>query len=154
MQQDFLFMVSWRGFRWPPLPGSPPYSCAWLSHFPPNSLAVIAANERAAILAWTVTGGNVPRWDTCHLLCASAWQWRPAKASDWQPHSAVKHHFTYSDIQPMDKYVHTRVSGRREYVYIYIFFLLLLIEPIKVLDYHNWAQACKKIPTIVFIFDI
>lgn len=32
------------------------YGCAWLSHFPPNSLAVIAANERATILAWTVMG--------------------------------------------------------------------------------------------------
>lgn len=47
------------------------YGCAWLSHFPPNSLAVIAANERATILAWTVMGrcqGGTPVI-CCMCLC-------------------------------------------------------------------------------------
>lgn len=47
------------------------YGCAWLSHFPPNSLAVIAANERATILARTVMGrcqGGTPVI-CCMCLC-------------------------------------------------------------------------------------
>lgn len=89
-----------------------PYSCAWLSHFPPNSLAVIAANDKAAILAWTVTGGTCQGGTPviyCVRLSSSGGPLRLQTASL----TAVKHHFAYWDIQ----------IGWREYIYIYLYIL-------------------------------